>query len=89
VRGTVSCNMPADVFIDPTITQRAGRALIQGFVFTEVQCDGTTPWAATGQGSNGIFKGGSAQVDAFAFGSSGTQNAFAEVLTTINLTGKS
>jgi hypothetical protein len=88
VRGTVSCTLPADVFIDVSLQQRAGRVFIQGDAFTEVQCDGTTSWAATGQGSNGIFKGGSVRADAFAQGSSGTQSAFAERLTTIKLTGK-
>lgn len=88
VSGTVSCNMPADVFIDVFIQQRVGRVFIQGYAFVEVQCDGTTQWAATGQGFNGIFKGGSAQVDATAYGSNGQQDAFAEVLATIRLTGK-
>ena len=50
VRGTVTCNLPADVYVDVFIQQRAGRVLIQGEAFTEVQCDGTTPWTATGQG---------------------------------------
>jgi hypothetical protein len=88
VSGTVSCNLPADVFIDVFMQQRVGRVFIQGYAFTEVQCDGTTQWAATGQGFNGIFKGGSAQVDASAYGSNGQQDAFAEVLTTIKLTGQ-
>jgi hypothetical protein len=88
VRGTVSCNLPADVFVDVSLQQRAGRLLIQGDAFTEVQCDGTTFWAATGQGSNGIFKGGSVQASAFAQGSSGTQSAFAQDARTVKLTGK-
>jgi len=86
--GTVSCNLPADVFVDVFIQQRVGRVFIQGEAFGEVQCDGTTPWSVTGQGFNGIFKGGSAQVDANAFGSTGPQFAFAEVLSTIKLSGK-
>jgi hypothetical protein len=88
IRGTVSCNLPADVFVDVSLQQRAGRVFIQGDAFTEVQCDGTTSWAATGQGSNGIFKGGKVQADVFASGSSGTQSAFVENLTTVKLSGK-
>ena len=88
VRGTVSCNLPADVSIYVAVQQRAGRVFIQGDAFADVQCDGTTRWAATGQGYNGIFKGGSAQVDAYAQGSSGSQNAFVEVQATIKLVGK-
>src|SRR5262245_225665 len=87
VRGTVTCSEPADVFFDVSIQQRAGRALIQGELSGEVQCDGTTQWSASGSGSNGIFKGGSAEIDARAFGSSGPQNAFAEVASSINFTG--
>jgi hypothetical protein len=88
VRGTVTCNLPADVFVDVYIEQRAGRALIDGEAFTEdIPCDGTTPWSATGQAYNGIFKGGSAQVDATAFGSTGPQDAYAEVFGTIKLAG--
>ena len=87
IHGTVTCNLPADVFVDVFIQQRAGRVLIQGEAGGEVQCDGTTPWSATGEGFTGIFKGGSAQVDATAFGSVGPQNAFAEALATIKLSG--
>jgi hypothetical protein len=87
VTGTVSCSLPADVFIDVAIQQRAGRVLIQGEAFGDVQCDGTTAWSATGQGFNGIFKGGSAQVDAIADGSNGPQSAFTETFATIKLSG--
>ncbi|MDQ1447820.1 MAG: hypothetical protein QOC79_791 [Actinomycetota bacterium] len=88
VRGTVTCNLPADVFVDVYIEQRAGRVLLDGEAFTEdIPCNGTTPWSATGQAYSGIFKGGSAQVDANAFGSSGPQNAYAEVFGTIKLAG--
>jgi hypothetical protein len=87
VTGTVTCSLPADVFVDVFIQQRAGRALIQGEAIADVQCDGTTPWSATGQGFNGILKGGSAQVDAIADGSTGQQSAFTEALATIKLSG--
>ena len=88
VRGTVTCNLPAEVYVDVFIQQRAGRVLIQGEAFTEdIACDGTTAWSATGTGYNAIFKGGSAQVDANAFGSTGPQDAYAEVIGTIKLAG--
>jgi hypothetical protein len=88
VRGTVTCNLPADVFVDVFIQQRAGRALISGEAIADIQCDGTTPFSASGQGFSGIFKGGSAQVDATADGFNGQTSAFAEVLATIKLVGK-
>jgi hypothetical protein len=87
VTGTVTCSLPADVFIDVFIQQRAGRAFIQGDAVADVQCDGTTHWSATGQGFTGIFKGGSAQVDATADGSTGPQSAFTEAFATIKLAG--
>jgi hypothetical protein len=87
VHGTVSCNLAADVSILVGIQQRAGRVLIQGSAFTELPCDGTTAWSATGSGSNGIFKGGSAQLDTTAFGSAGPQFVSTEVVTNVRLTG--
>jgi hypothetical protein len=87
VTGTVTCSLPADVFVDVFIQQRAGRVLIEGEAFADVQCDGTTSWSATGQGFSGIFKGGSAQVDAYADGSTGQQEAFSEAFATIKLSG--
>src|SRR5262249_5678628 len=84
VLGTVTCNLPSDTFIDIFITQRAGRVLIHGESFpTEVSCDGSTAFSATGAGFNGLFKGGSASVYAFAQANSGIQIADAEVITTI------
>jgi hypothetical protein len=87
VTGTVTCSLPADVFIDVFIQQRAGRVLIQGEAIADIQCDGTTSWSATGQGFSGIFKGGSAQVDALADGFTGQQSAFTEAFATIKLSG--
>jgi hypothetical protein len=87
VRGTVTCNIAADVFVDVLITQRAGRVLIQGEAFTEMPCDGSADFAVTGTGFNGIFKGGSAEVDATAQGNNGPQYAFAEIVSTVKLNG--
>jgi hypothetical protein len=87
VRGTVTCTLAADVVINVSIQQRAGRALIHGSLAGEVLCDGTATWAATGFGFDGIFKGGSVQVDATAFGSSGPQNVSAELAAVMNLIG--
>jgi hypothetical protein len=69
VRGTVSCSKPAQLLIDVLIQQRAGRVLIQGDASVQLQCDGTIPWAASGQARIGTFQGGSAQIDATVFGS--------------------
>jgi Neocarzinostatin family/Family of unknown function (DUF6299) len=88
VRGTVTCNLPADVFVDVVIQQRAGRVLITGEATTDIPCDGVTPFAATGQGFNGILKGGAAFVDATASGFTEQQNAFTETIAAIKLAGK-
>jgi hypothetical protein len=90
VSGTVTCNMPADVFVDVFIQQKAGRAIISDDEFTDVQCDGTTAatWSLSEQGFNGIFKGGSAHVDASADAFDGQQEAFADAIATIKLSGK-
>jgi len=88
VRGTVTCNLPADVFVDVTVQQRAGRTIIIGDATADIPCDGVTPFAATGTGFNGIFKAGAAFVDATADGFTGQQSAFTETIAAIKLVGK-
>ena len=87
--GTITCNRTADAFVDGFVRQRAGRTFIDGEVFAEVACGPTpTTWTASGSGFNGIFKGGSAQVDLFAFAFDGDEEAFGETFGTVKLRGK-
>lgn len=66
--GTVTCEGAADfAFIDITLEQRAGRAIIRGFGGAEFTCDGTTQaWSSEVFGDNGLFKGGKATASVFA-----------------------
>lgn len=67
VSGTLTCSRPAFVEVFGDLQQRAGRVIIRGFFFDFVECDGTVPWTATVIGENGLFVGGRATVDVFAF----------------------
>lgn len=87
--GTVTCSRPAFVEAFGTLRQRAGRATIQGFFGTFLECDGTTPLRVEIPGENGLFSGGRASVsiEAFAFSADGE---FASVFVEqeVRLTGK-
>ncbi|MGH2783954.1 MAG: hypothetical protein ACRDJ1_01695 [Actinomycetota bacterium] len=70
VSGTATCTGEGVEFasLDGNLSQRAGRVIIRGFFFTELVCDGDThPWTAEVQADNGLFKGGNATLQAFAF----------------------
>lgn len=70
VSGTSTCTGDGVEFasLDGNLSQRAGRVIIRGFFFTELVCDGAThPWVAEVQADNGLFKGGNATLQAFAF----------------------
>ncbi len=69
VSGTATCTGSDIGFtsIDGNVAQKAGRAIIRGFFFTEFVCDGEThPWSAEVQADNGLFKGGNATLQLFA-----------------------
>jgi hypothetical protein len=66
VTGSVVCTGADFAFVQVQLRQRVGRVFIDGFGGSEVVCDGTLQrWAAEVMG-NGLFKGGSATVTAFA-----------------------
>lgn len=70
VSGTATCTGSNVEFgsIDGNLSQRAGRVIIRGWFFVEMVCDGQThPWTAEVQPDNGLFKGGNATLQAFAF----------------------
>lgn len=90
VRGTVTCNKPATVWLSGTLTQRATRfAQATGTFSRQVQCDGATAWEATVRSSNSVpFGAGSAQlsVDAYAFDADTSQSVTASDSTAVKLT---
>lgn len=70
VGGTVTCDGQNVEFasIEGNLSQKAGRAIIRGFFFTEFVCDGETrEWSAEVPADNGLFKGGNATLQVFAF----------------------
>ena len=68
VSGTVTCTGDSNPgFLDVQLRQRAGRVIISGSGGTGFACDGTTQeWTIEIFGDNGLFKGGRAEVLAFA-----------------------
>jgi Neocarzinostatin family/Family of unknown function (DUF6299) len=85
ISGTVTCSSPAQVFVDVSASQRAGRVNILGFGFIEVACDGETTWIADLEAFNGRFVGGNVDVEAFAFGFDGQQEDEAEAFAVVRL----
>lgn len=78
ISGTLTCSRPTFVEVFGTLEQRAGRVIIRGFFFDFVECDGTTPWTAKVEGENGLFAGGRATVEVFAFAFDDEEDDFAE-----------
>jgi hypothetical protein len=87
VTGTVTCSSPAEVFVDVSAGQRAGRVNVLGFGFTEVACDGEATWTVSLEPFNGRFVGGKLDVQAFAFGFDGQQDDDAEAFAVVRLKG--
>jgi hypothetical protein len=87
ITGTVTCNMPADVSLFASATQRAGRVLLHADGFGDVSCDGPTPYSLIATPFDGIFRGGSATV-ALNFDSfSGRRDVSGTVNATVRLHG--
>ncbi|MDQ3974117.1 MAG: hypothetical protein M3276_07260 [Actinomycetota bacterium] len=70
ITGTITCSPAADFAgVDGEVRQRVGRQFISGFFFTFSEpCVGETPFVGEVQRPSGVFKPGTATVDAFAFG---------------------
>jgi hypothetical protein len=62
ITGSLTCSLSADVSLDASATQRAGRAILSAEGFTDAPCDGTVPYTLTLNPFNGIFRGGSVNV---------------------------
>jgi hypothetical protein len=65
ISGTLDCSTSASAFVSVDIQQRKGRSIIQGNGFTDLLCEGETPWSLTLTGFNGLFTAGKVQVQAF------------------------
>jgi hypothetical protein len=85
IRGTVTCSEAGgNVFLDGSLSQRIGRARVFGFGFTEVECSGETPYSIVIIPENGLFVGGPASAQVFAF----TEEEFLEASREIRLRGR-
>ena len=88
ITGTVTCNMLADVALDISATQRAGRVLLHAEGFDEVPCNGPTPYSVTLASSDGIFRGGSATVTLNFISLTGRRDIFGTANRSVQLRGK-
>jgi hypothetical protein len=66
--GTITCTGEAEfTFMEASLTQRVGRFSINGFGYSEFDCDGEThDWSITIWSSNGLYKGGKATASVYA-----------------------
>jgi hypothetical protein len=87
VKGVVTCNQAAEVDLEAFLTQRAGRLILQADGYNTVECNGPTPFSVTAQAYNGIFRGGSANLELYVYGFTGHQSTFDEIDTTLHLSG--
>jgi hypothetical protein len=62
IRGTVTCNQPAEVDVSGQLRQKLGRRIIVGGFFTHVSCAGETPWSAIARSDQWAFGSGSAEI---------------------------
>lgn len=84
IGGTVTCSETGgSVFLDAHLSQRIGRVRVDGFGFTELECSGATPYQIMIFPENGLFVGGRATADVFAF----TDDEFLQASREIRLRG--
>jgi len=88
IGGTIVCSGDVqfmEVFLD--VSQRVGRITIRGGggIFEEGCPTSPSPWSVEVFGQNGLFAGGSAQVNAFAFGCNAIECAFDDASRTVRL----
>jgi hypothetical protein len=87
VSGTVTCSLPADVYLQVGATQRVGRALLHAYGFAEVSCDGPTRYSLTAAPYDGIFRGGNASVEVDYSSFSGRRSVYGSVIANVQLRG--
>ena len=86
LRGEVTCSEPTMVGLDGGLRQRSGRVFIDGWGFTEVYCDGTATFDLPILDANGLFTGGKADAQVYAF-SFDDFDAYAFAEQTVRLSG--
>jgi hypothetical protein len=67
VSGTVFCSEPALVDVSGRLAQKFGRSVVSGYFYTQVQCNGLTPFTADVISYDGRFVGGRARLTATAY----------------------
>jgi hypothetical protein len=87
VTGTVTCSLPADVYLQVEAIQRAGRALLHAYGFAEISCDGPTRYSLTAAPYDGVFRGGNATVQVYYNSFSGRRSVYGSVSSTVQLRG--
>jgi hypothetical protein len=71
VTGTMTCEGAAySAGVEVYLRQKAGRLLISGYGGRQLGCpDGTRTWVVAVADTNGLFKGGTADIDVYAYAS--------------------
>jgi hypothetical protein len=88
LRGTVTCNQPAEVDVSGQLRQKHGRRIIAGSFSTHVSCDLGTPWSAIVRSDQGAFGGGHAEILGMASGCGSTNCDDDQATATVGLHGK-
>ena len=57
ISGIVTCDQPAYVYVSGELKQMHGGSAVDGYFFTSVACNGTTPWSVTVQTQTSLFHG--------------------------------
>jgi hypothetical protein len=87
ITGTITCNMPADVELYDSVTQRVGRVILHADGYTDISCDGATRYSLPATPYDGIFRGGNASVQLNFDSFSGRRGVFGTVNATVRLRG--
>jgi hypothetical protein len=87
VSGSVTCTDTVGVEIFGQVSQKVGRAVIQGFFFTFIDCTAgeSVSWSASATGETGIFAPGPAQLAVQAFGCNAFECVFTEASRSISI----
>jgi hypothetical protein len=86
IRGTVTCSEPTMLGVDGMLRQRLGRVFIEGGAYTELYCDGSAAFELPIVGWNGLFTGGKAEAQVYAF-SFDDYDAYGYAMQNVRLSG--
>ena len=90
VRGSITCNVPADILLYGTAYQRSGQIVKEADLSGSLHCDGgVAQWQVIGDGNNGTFRAGRADVYMVVTGYAyaGTEVRHANTTMTVKLVG--